>query len=65
MGDKRRTEKDNIEGVEISMCRDQELQGNFKQDSLAQAVDLGGGSRICVWCGQASNCPPESVVPPS
>lgn len=44
--DKRRMEKDNIEGMEISMCRDRELQGNFKQDSLTHAVDLGGGSRI-------------------
>lgn len=50
-----------IEGIEIKVYRDQEAQGKFKQDSLAEVVNLCRGNRTC-GVAKTTNCLPEFVV---
>lgn len=53
--------KDDIEDIEIKVHRDQESQGKFKRDSLAEVVNLCRGDRIC-GVAKTPICPPEFVV---
>lgn len=53
--------KDDIEDIEIKVHRDQESQGKFKRDSLAEVVNLCRGDRI-YGVAKTPICPPEFVV---